>query len=205
MIWMCSLNHVGRVLLMIGDYPNFEVGDFETLRFQAFEIWPREERHYRFREIMTNYYQKIYLEHRKGNPNKTPAPKNFWPYSYQFYICNPIQTFSCTVTKANTKPKISIDLLVDPSVDRSKIESVPLPTSVLTDNEILAVVSNLSFKEIRRITTRDISPAELKQMSPANMREIIPFIPEKHKHFLSLRDTDKISTSKKKYSRRKNS
>lgn len=70
--------NTNRVLLTIADYPNFKENDFQTLRFQAFEIWNNNTRHDSFKEIMKNYYYKIFLEHIKINPRKTPAPKNFW-------------------------------------------------------------------------------------------------------------------------------
>jgi len=102
------LHKVGRVVLVLGDYPNFDAGDFNTLRFQAFEIWPEHPRNSRFGEIMTNYYTKIYLEHKKSDANKTPAPKNFWPDQYQFYVCNPMRTFLCVVENANEEPRLEI-------------------------------------------------------------------------------------------------
>lgn len=198
------LNQVRRVLLMIGDYPNFADGDFETLRFQAFEIWPDDPRHSRFGEIMTNYYRKIYLKHRKKNPDKTPAPKNFWPYSYQFYICNPVLVFSCTVTNASTEPKISIDHLVSPVADRAKIESVSMPSSVLNDAEIILFARKTKLNELNKIATSKIKPGEVKKLSAKKLKELIPYIPEKFRSVLELRDTDKISVARKKYARRKN-
>ena len=198
------LNQVGRVLLMLGDYPNFDEGDFETLRIQAFEIWPREERHHRFSEIMTNYYRKIYLAHRKNSPTKTPAPKNFWPYSYQFYICNPVKVFSCIITKANTAPQIIIEHYSEPAQDRSKIASEPMPSAILTDVEIQNLVQKLNQDEAQEITSLKIDLKELKAKQGAELKSLIPLIPEKYKAYLELRDTDKISVAKNKYSRRKN-
>lgn len=69
------LEHVPRVILILFDYPNFAEEDWETLQLQAFEIWPQAERHRNFRTLMENYYRKIYLEHIKKTPTKTPAPK----------------------------------------------------------------------------------------------------------------------------------
>jgi len=78
-----------RVFLTLADYPYFSENDFDTIRFQAFEIWNRTERHSHFTNLMTNYYNKIFLEHISRNPNKTPAPKYFWP-----------EPFSCTSSKS---------------------------------------------------------------------------------------------------------
>lgn len=196
---------VGRVVLLLGDYPNFESGDFETLRFQAFEIWPAEERHARFAEIMTNYYHKIYLSHRKKTPDKTPAPKNFWPYSYQFFISNPIRTFLCVVENANTKPKIRIEKLVNPEEDRSKIESVKMPVEVINDTELKKLFKKITQPELNKITTKKITLKEAKKMPLKTLRGFIDGIPEEIRSYLDLRDTDRIASAKNAYSRRKNS
>lgn len=199
------VGEVGRVVLLIGDYPTFDSGDFETLRFQAFEIWPNEERHKRFAEIMTNYYQKIYLSHRKKTPDKTPAPKNFWPYSYQFFVSNPIRTFLCIVENANTKPKIRIEKFVNPEDDRSKIESENMPIEVVNDMELKKLIKKIDQSALNRITTKKITLKEARKTPLKTLRGFIEAIPEDIREYLELRDTDKISSAKKKYSRRKNS
>ena len=199
------VGEVGRVVLLIGDYPTFDSGDFETLRFQAFEIWPNEERHKRFAEIMTNYYQKIYLSHRKKTPDKTPAPKNFWPYSYQFFVSNPIRTFLCIVENANTKPKIRIEKFVNPEDDRSKIESENMPIEVVNDMELKKLIKKIDQSALNRITTKKITLKEARKTPLKTLRGFIESIPEDIREYLELRDTDKISSAKKKYSRRKNS
>lgn len=135
---------IDRVLLTIADYPNFSSNNFDVIRFQAFELWNNNPRHTHFSTIMENYYNKIFLEHIKKNPNKTPAPKNFWPYSYQFYLCNPVKVFEATVENANTTPQISLDLLVEPRTDRSSLESEQMPSSLLNMEElkVLALPEN---------------------------------------------------------------
>lgn len=102
---------VNRIVLALADYPEFDKDNFEDLRFQVFEIWTKSPRNQNFVKLMTNYYHKIYLEHKRKNPSKPqpPAPKNFWPYSYQFYMCNPIKVLNCIVKNANLTPKIEID------------------------------------------------------------------------------------------------
>lgn len=201
------LHEVKRVFLMIGDYPNFEKNDFETLRFQAFEIWPENPRNKRFSEIMTNYYKKIYLAHKKKNPNKTPAPKNFWPYQYQFYICNPILVFSCRVEKSNTSPKIKIEYYLDPATDRSNQESILMPANILNEKEI-----DLLFKKVPRAKLLKMLKSEykdnikkIKKLSLKEKQEVFIGINEDLRKYLPIRDTDKIATAKNKYSRRRNS
>lgn len=90
---------------------------------------------------MTNYYNSIYLEHRKKNSNKVPAPKNFWPYSYQFYLCQPIKIFECQVRNTSSGPDIQVLKYIEPSCDRESIESERLPSELLEDSEIDIVIN----------------------------------------------------------------
>lgn len=168
---------VDRVVLTLADYPEFEQNNFESLRFQIFEIWTKSPRNQNFVQLMTNYYYKIYLEHKKKNPNKTPAPKNFWPYSYQFYMCNPIKILNCIVKNANKSPEIVIDYYVSPEIDRNTLPSELMPISLLNKEElsIISAKTGISLKEIK---------------------QKILFVSEDLREFLPLRDTDKISETK---------
>ncbi|OGH94279.1 MAG: hypothetical protein A2538_01795 [Candidatus Magasanikbacteria bacterium RIFOXYD2_FULL_41_14] len=198
------IHGVKRVLLVLGDYPNFDDGDFSTLRFQVFEIWPENKRNARFGEIMINYYYKIYLGHKNKNLAKTPAPKNFWPYQYQFYICNPIPTFTCIVQNANSSPKIKILHYIKPDEDRSGIQSVVMPVEILKDPEIALIFKKAKPWEIKKM----MKPAfyknltKLSKFSIAEKREFLGGVDETLRSYLPLRDTDKISTAKSKYARR---
>lgn len=172
------LNKVPRFVFIIGDYCNFDSGDFESLRIQAFEIWPQHPRHKHFRTLLENYYHNIYLEHIKVAPTKTPAPKNFWPYSYQFYMCNPIPTFRCTISKANSRPSTTFEYYVEPEMDRSRLDSPSMPYDLLSPVEKLLL---------------------------ANQRPVANFgqdgVSEQCRSILSLRDTDKATPQKAKYER----
>ena len=130
-----------------------------------------------FVKLLTNYYNKIYLGHKNRNANKTPAPKNFWPYSYQFYMCNPIKVLDCLVKNANSNPKISIDYYASPETDRNILPSEPMPISILNKQEltIISEITGIVLKELK---------------------ERLPFISEDLRLFLPLRDTDKISETK---------
>jgi len=192
-----------RVLLVLGDYPNFAEGDYETLRFQAFEMWPKHQRNARFAEILTNYYTKIYLGHKQARPTSSPAPKNFWPYQYQFYLCNPILTFSCTVTNANTKPKIIIEKYIDPTQDRAQESSVIMPVAILKETELESVLANASSDEIKPLLVDPAMSKELLLTLPYQQKkEAIKGIDENLRKYLPLRDTDKISIAKTDYARR---
>ncbi len=198
------VHEVKRVLLIIGDYPNFNDGDYSTLRFQAFEIWPESNRNYRFTELMTNYYNNIYLAHKKQNQAKSPAPKNFWPYQYQFYICNPIPTLTCMIRNANSLPEIEVLHFVEPDKDRSSLPSVLMPTEILKDSELTQVLRKAREDEIAQV----VKPAfranlsKFKKATTAEQREMLIGVNETLRSYLPLRNTDKISQSANRYRRR---
>ena len=190
-----------RVFLTIADYPNFADNDFDTIRFQAFEMWNNTERHKHFGSLMTNYYHKIFLEHISRNARKTPAPKNFWPYSYQFYLCNPVKVFDCTVSNANTSPQINITHLVEPNIDRSILTPELMPTILLSQIEI-----NLLIEKVPEyvLTSQIIQDSDYKTLvkNKKEFATILPFINELTRSYLNLRDTDKVTEAKTKYTRR---
>ena len=129
------LDVVPRILLILSDYPNIADEDWNTIQFQVFEIWPQAHRHKNFRTLMENYLRNIFNAHIARQPNKTPAPKNLWPYSYQFYMCNPVLTFHCVATNAIEDPKLEVMTFVDPTEDRQNVETIPMPLSILTVDE----------------------------------------------------------------------
>jgi predicted RNA-binding Zn-ribbon protein involved in translation (DUF1610 family) len=196
---------IDRVLLTLADYPYFSENDFDTIRFQAFEIWNRIDRHSHFTNLMTNYYNKIFLEHIRRNPNKTPAPKNFWPYSYQFYLCNPIKVFNCVVSQANTTPSIKIDFYVEPLQDRSLLIPEPMPTDLLTVEEWNQLIDNAPEYTLNSQILEGRTYSELleNRQNKSELVTILPFIDENTRGFLDLRDTDKASEAKATYIRRK--
>jgi len=201
------LHEVQRVLLLIADYPYFEASDYDTLRFQSFEIWPESERHHHFCEIMTNYYQKIYLEHKKLNPNKTPAPKNFWPYQYQFYMCNPILTFLCIVKNANSAPVIDFQEYVEPNRDRSVLPSILMPPDILTENEFDLILSSATQEQLNAMLQPSLREAidinKIKLLPLKQKRNAFAGIDENLRKYLPLRETDRIAVAKSIYTRRK--
>lgn len=198
---------IDRIFLTIADYPYFTGKKYDTIRFQAFEIWNNDERHANFKTIMSNYYYKIFLEHINLSPNKTPAPKNFWPYSYQFYLCNPVKVFQATVRDANSAPKVSIDLFVDPRDDRSSLVPEPMPTSLIKMDElnVLTLPENRQIIEHQMVAgTFDdlVSLSTKKSLNKKKLFELLPFIDQQARNLFKLRDTDKISVSKTGYKRR---
>jgi MamI restriction endonuclease len=203
------IKDVERIFLTIADYPNFKENDFETIRFQAFEIWTGVERHRVFATLMTNYYNKIYLEHKVLNANKNPAPKNFWPFSYQFYLCNPIKVFNCIVTNSNTLPSVNVDYLVEPNASRDVLASEYMPTSLLQQDELQQLIQVVPEQIITKLIKPDFTYSELTALVNASklnkkvLLEMLPYIDEKTRNYLPLRDTDVISVSKEQYVRHK--
>lgn len=146
------LNKIPRTFFLISDYPNFDEGNFSTLRFSAFEIWNQSIRSEVFRQLLKDYYYKIYLPHIQKKPSETPAPKNFWPYSYQFYLCNPIKTFDCIVRDADTSPKIEILRYISPEADRSVLPSEGMPTELLNKKELAILQRNgIDFRSLATV------------------------------------------------------
>ncbi|HJQ68098.1 MAG TPA: MamI family restriction endonuclease [Blastocatellia bacterium] len=195
---------VKRVLLVIGDYFNFDEKDFNTLRFQTFEIWTNSPRGRVFKELMSNYYNNIYSKHKETNPGKTPAPKNFWPYTFQFYMCNPIRTFACVITNANTDPRIDIQHYVEPDADRSALESVLMPLGVLETGELYQIIDRATLAELNEMLKDKVrSKAELYALGAEGVRANFKGINEQLRSYLTLRDTDRTAIAKKQYVRRK--
>ena len=199
---------INRIFLTISDYPDYDSGNFETIRFQAFEIWNNNEQHKNFAEIMKNYYYKIFLQHISNTPNKTPAPKNFWPYSYQFYLCNPVKVFEAIVKNANNAPQIEIKLLVPPHANRGSIIPELMPTSLLKREELRILVEPKNRYTIEaqmkngNTYEKFVSIVGKKSINQKKLEEVLPYINKSTKNLLSLRDTDKIAVEKQKYRRR---
>lgn len=164
------LQEVPRLVLILGDYPNYEQQDWDTLQFQVFEIWPSHARHRHFRTLMTHYLNNIYLPHIERQPNRTPAPKNLWPYSFQFYMCNPVLTFHCIVNDASTNPTVNIRTYIEPDADRSTLDPLPMPVSVLNNAEQQHLRANLVGIAYNHVQNAGLT--------------------ESHRGMLSLRDTD---------------
>jgi hypothetical protein len=206
-----TLTNVPRVILALADYPHFEFGDFDTLRFRIFEIWPKADRHKFFVDLMTNYFKDIYTSHKTNDAAKTPAPKNFWPDSYQFYKCNPVLTFSATVKNSLTQPSITIDTFVNPGADRADMAPLPMPSSVLTAEEIRFVASSNSDTELRKCLVKGVKLAEFKALAKSKVLkkeqhkelcEMLPALGEILRKSLPLRDTDKPKSFIQKYVRK---
>ena len=175
------LDHVPRIVFIISDYLNYEEEDWTTLQFQVFEIWPGHRRHAHFRRLIDNYLQNIYLPHIRNNPNKTPAPKNFWPYSFQFYMCNPVRTFRCVVRDALDTAHLEVLEYVEPLVDRATVAPGPMPLALLNSNERSALRQSMGDDAYRVVEATGLD--------------------ENQRLSLVLRDTDHASPQARSYQR----
>lgn len=197
------INKVPRVMLILGDYPHFSEGNFDILRFQAFEIWTNNPRQAKFATLMTNYYYNIYLTHKGKNPAKTPAPKNFWPYSYQFYLCNPIKVFECTVDNANsaTVPSnLIISHYVDPAIDRATLPSELMPIGIITRADIETIYTNATEAQLRNALIEvGLAPSGTK----AELVSKLPCVNEELRSYLPIRE-DRTAEAKNTYARKTN-
>lgn len=197
---------IDRLIFILLDYPNFSVNDFETLSIKAYEIWPKQNE--TFKQILNDYYYNIYLEHIRLDAKKTPAPKNFWPYSFQFYKCKPIKTYECLITDINTKPVVKTTTYVEPTQDRSSLTPEDVPTVILNNEELDLVFSN-HFTEFdknhKSIMSywNSLSPKQRStKASKEKLYQEIPTIPHSYLDCIDLRDTSKAVPHATEYSRR---
>lgn len=197
---------VPRIILIVGDYPGFEDNNFDDIRFEVFELWTQSERNKNFIHYMNDYYYNIYLKHKESNPSKTPAPKNFFPYGYPFYMCNPIKVLSAIVTNANKTPSINLDYYIEPHLDRNTLSSELMPTSLLNNMEIQYLVDNVQVEIIQSLLnnnyTKDNYINAKAQKDIKLIKKMIPFISEEVRAYLSLREVGQIRQAKTPYKRR---
>lgn len=195
---------IPRVVLALADYPYFDKGDFETISFKVFEIWPKYPRHQSFAALMKGYYESIYLGHKKTDAAKTPAPKNFWPYSYQFYKCNPVLIFSAEVRKSNTAPEINIETFISPEENREKLTPLPMPSELLSVEELIFAINSASDDLLQSSANKQNSIKEIRELAAKTsssrkdllrLYDMLPTLSEALREPLSLRDTDKPKTS----------
>lgn len=196
-------NKIDRFIFILFDYPFFNENNFDIWRIQAFEIWPKFSSC--FRELLNAYYENIYKAHIEKTPNKTPAPKNFWPYSFQFYKCSPIKIFESIINDVNNNPTIKTNFFAKPLLDRSQILTEKMPSDLLTTEEVISlIITNeilskkyyINKNNVENLTKKDILEIAKKFTTDftflgSNLYDLIP-----------LRDTSKAITHSKLYQRR---
>lgn len=175
-----------RIVLLLMDYPNFSNNDFNHICISVFEIYPQEERMKVFGELISNHYRNIYLP--KLTDNAKTNPMNLHPFSYQFYMCNPINTFTCIIKNIETEPVVNIQNYILPNVERgANISSVKMPTTLLKSAEWNELLTNAPFEEVIPHLKSPLSKNEFVSLSNTDKEKVLPYIPENLRIYLSLR------------------
>jgi hypothetical protein len=84
-----------------------------------------------------------------------------------------------------------------------------MPTSLLQQDELQQLIQVVPEQIITKLIKSDFTYSELKALVYASklnkkvLLEMLPYIDEKTRNYLPLRDTDVISVSKEQYIRRK--
>lgn len=179
-----------RVVLILMDYPGFKQCNYKDIRITSYEIYPREERMKVFGELITNHYENIYLPKLKDKLKTNPM--NLHPSLIQFYKCNPIQTFSCVIKDIDTNPIIEIDetAYIAPSVERdSMFNPIPMPSGLLKQQEWDILFRKADYaKEIAPLLVQPISQREIKTVPYKQLPLYLPFLDEKLRNYIPLRD-----------------
>lgn len=153
-----------------------------------------------FGELIANHYDNIYRP--KADKGKKTNPMNLHPFSFQFYKCNPIQTFECIIKDIDNAPDIEIRTIVSPFEDRSAaMPTIPMPTSLLRAKEWKFLLEKVDFEE-------QIVPNLLKQVSyddllamPLKQKCIyLPYLNEELRDIIPLREIKSV-TQKNDYKR----
>ena len=135
------------------------------------------------------HYYNIFMP--KQEANQQTNPMNFHPFSYQFYKCNPILTFSCIIENIDTKPKIVIDKnhYIQPDTERNDaIKSLPMPTSLLTEQEWNELFEKSKFNNLEiQMTGTKLTSENFVKLSKKEKAILLPYLNEKSRGVLSMR------------------
>lgn len=191
--------NMDRVVLLLMDYPGFASNNFNDIRISVFEIYPKEDRMKVFGELLKNHYKNIYLP--KLNDNEKTNPMNLHPFSYQFYKCNPILTFSCIIYNIETDPKIDIRHYILPDRERDDtLSSIKMPTTLLKESEWQELLTKTSFEKLTPLMTKLCTQEEFADLSRGEKIVTLPYITEELRECLPLRPIVSVR-QKKKYRR----
>ena len=189
-------HNLDRVVLLLMDYPKFNQGDYKDIRISVFEIYPKEARMNVFKELIDNHYYHIYLP--KLHANQKTNPMNLHPFSFQFYKCNPIQTFECIIENIDTNPVIIINTYIEPIVDRdSNCQPIPMPSILLKDGEWKEMLGKADYAtEIKPYIDKDyliknnlgeLSDRQFTQLTIKEKVKALPYLTQTLRDYISLR------------------
>jgi hypothetical protein len=191
-----------RIFLLLMDYPNFDKNDFKDIRISSYEIYPKDNRMKEFGNLLKNHYYNIFKPKQEAKQHTNPM--NFHPFSYQFYKCNPILTFSCTIHNIDTTPKIIIDQknYVEPNIERTKLlPSLRMPTALLKEQEWKELLQKYDYKKLQgQMINKPIDKIEFETKNIKDKTKILPFLDENSREVLSMREIVSVR-QKKQYQR----
>ncbi len=206
-----TYKNLNRIVLLLMDYPNFKKNDFMDVRITAFEIYPKEERMSVFNELISTHYFKNYLP--KKNAKKKTNPMNLHPWSFQFYKCNPVKIFECTIKNIDTTPSVIIDnnVYVKPDMERNEsLQTIPMPSMLLRAAEWTELLKKSNYKKdieplivkeyLEKEGIRGLSKTQFSKLSLNKKAEALPFLNEELRNIISLRPVAPVR-QKKNYKR----
>lgn len=190
--------NLDRIVLLLMDYPKFEENDYNDIRISIFEIYPKEERMKVFNELLSNHYYKIFKP--KQQANQKTNPMNLHPWSFQFYKCNPIQTFECIIENIDKKPIIVInkDNYITPLQDRNEdLQPLAMPTTLLKQNEWEELLEKASFDDeikpflnedfMKELKNDNLTKEDFCKLPSAKKAQVLPYLNVQLKKHISLR------------------
>jgi len=130
-----SYLHLDRLLLIIEEYPEFDKQNYNDISITIYEIYPKKDICSNFPKIIASYFSEIYLTNLEKNPKKVPAPKNLWPNSFQFHMCNPVEIFKCYIQNYLTDPILNITKFIRPDEPRKITDIAKMPICLLSSSE----------------------------------------------------------------------
>ena len=102
--------------------------------------------------------ENIYKANREKNPKKVPAPKNLWPYSFQFYMCNPVKIFECKISNYLTEPVNEVIKFINYRSERTINDIEKMPVKLLKEEE----KNKLEILGDKELTYEDILNLKLR-------------------------------------------
>jgi hypothetical protein len=147
-----------RLVLIIEDYSDFDENNYDDIAIKVYEIYPKKEQCKHFKSMLMDYYENIYLANVKKNPQKVPAPKNLWPYSFQFYMCNPVKIFECKISNYIIEPCIDVIKYINHSSVRTTCDIEKMPLKLLSKEEKIII----EVSESEELTHEHILKLELR-------------------------------------------
>lgn len=130
-----SYLNLDRLLLIVEEYPEFDKQNFNDISITVYEIYPKKDICRNFARMLKIYFSEIYTPNFQKYPKKIPAPKNFWPNSFQFHMCNPVEIFKCEIKNYLTEPKMNILKFIKPNEPRKVSDIAKMPIRLLSKNE----------------------------------------------------------------------